>query len=398
MIDRIASWFAGSVRFEALCPEPERLVNRLREQKLSLRGLCFRGETLCGRVPPGDYRRLARTVRQCGGRCRAKNRRGFWIWKRRFRRRYGLLVGLVFWGCFLVLAPRFLWEIRLPDCSAEARVHLLQLLDAQGIAVGMPIADLTAADSADWMLQNSDDFGWIALNRTGSILEIEVSERVDAPAGRPEIPCDLVASRAGEVVSVTPLLGVAVVEPGDVVLPGELLISGMTGGAYTGRFTAQGSVLARTVRCEEKWMAFIQSRQRVTQSNTRYGLELMGLWIPLGLSLKAGEGETVETITDTRPLVLEDHTLPFAFRCITETAVAEEPVTLSEETVKAKLREAFEALEAEELADAQILSMEESWRVTPSGVGLQRRYTCIEEITRMEALTLPGESVPSDSP
>ena len=85
---------------------------------------------------------------------------------------------------FLAAAPQFVWEIRLPDCSEEAKIGLEQLLEEEGIACGMPISSLEPQKMAERMMRNSDDFGWIALNRTGSVLEVEVSERVDAPIAK----------------------------------------------------------------------------------------------------------------------------------------------------------------------------------------------------------------------
>ncbi len=390
MLSRVSRWMRGCVSFSALCPEPERLVNHIRQQNLHVFGIRLQEYNLSGWVWAADYKDLSRCAHRCGGRCRATTRVGFPFWKRRFRHRYGWWIGWCFFVAFLAAAPQFVWEIRLPDCSEEAKIGLEQLLEEEGIVCGMPISSLEPQKMAERMMRNSDDFGWIALNRTGSVLEVEVSERVDAPIAKPETTYDLVASRAGEILTTKVLVGVGVVEAGDVVLPGDLLISGVSPGASMQRVCAEGSIVAKTTRVQEFYFSYEQQQDVVVGQESFYGIQWMSRWLDTRVFQKTPENTQAEVVETVEPLTLWGQELPFGWRKTSYLYTRSEPVWATATQAKAAAEEAFAAFEEEELSQITVISMEETVEEEKDGMHFRRVYTCHEEITQKSAVGATG--------
>ncbi|MGB4026187.1 MAG: sporulation protein YqfD, partial [Bacillota bacterium] len=84
------------------------------------------------------------------------------------------------------------------------------------------------------------EISWVYVKFQGTRAVLEIVEKV-----RPDIPGpgDIVAKKDGIVESVLVLSGVPVVQPGQTVKKGDLLIAGMASGGIQG---ARGSVTART--------------------------------------------------------------------------------------------------------------------------------------------------------
>ena len=92
-------------------------------------------------------------------------------------------------------------------------------------------------------------WAWATVNIYGSRAEVIVRERIPKPAlFDSDAPVDLVAERLGFVTEVRALAGTAAVQPGDAVLPGEVLISSAADSAFSGQrpVHAVGEVRAET--------------------------------------------------------------------------------------------------------------------------------------------------------
>jgi len=381
MIGKVIRWFLGTVRCRVLVPDRIAFLNCL-EETVRFAALTTDGDELCFHVAPSDYKKTAKLVRSFHGRCRVIEKRGFVFWKRRFRHREGLLLGALFLFFVLLTAPQFIWEVQLPDLPEEALCHMEQLLAEEGIGVGMKKSALDPIGSADRMLHKADELGWITLNQTGSVLEVKATLRTDPPPYRPQIPCDLVAARAGIIHRIEVLTGVPVVEEGDVVLKGELLISGMTTGPSDFRFTPTASVIAKTVRCKEVFVSNLRTERQTGSSSFYHTVSVMGVRIPLYLSFLREEEENKTVSVSTVPLIFGTHTLPFSFETVTETPYEEVERVLDKDEMQQAAEEEFTRFEEEELKNTVILSVEKEKYQTKDGIRFRFCYQVLEEITQ----------------
>lgn len=376
----VGRWLGGWLRVSVQSPQTVRLVNRLWGESIPLWGFCLQegGFLLCCRAK--DYRRFARLVRDSGGRCRIRQKFGFPFWFRPYRRRKGLLVGWAIWGCFMLTAPRFVWEIRLPSLPQEQEVSLQQLLAEQHITVGMPIAALDTLTMQEQMEHQTDEFAWIALNRRGSVLEVAVSTRTFPPKESRKAPCDLVAASAGVVQSVRVSVGIPVVETGDVVVAGELLVSGLSESASTAYRHAEGEVWARTVHEETLIIPPTLTETTVVKECAASSFEIMGLILPNLYPWKYESLPYTEEITKA-PLVINGHTLPFARRITTRRYTAAKSTAVSETMAKQLAEAHWDEIHRSYTAQGrQILSVEESQSTSPRGISITRRYHCLENL------------------
>ena len=167
----------------------------------------------------------------------------------RFFHRKGLLVGLLFGVFLLILSQKFVWSVRVSGNEKLTAGEIREVLAGEGLAVGsyLPTLNLSAIETRT--LLRNDDLSWIAIHMEGTVAEVQITERARVPEKNTR-PANLIAERDGQIEELELYRGQAVVNVGQPVRAGDLLVSGVYDSQTVGyRFTrAAGNVLARTER------------------------------------------------------------------------------------------------------------------------------------------------------
>lgn len=346
-----------------------------------------------------------------------------------WRRRPGLPIGACLALAIWVISTLFVWRVDVicldnaQGTAARDRVDIMAVqkdLAADGIAPGMFLPGLDARKLENRFLIGREDISWMAINRRGTVLSVEVrpahtASRDQEPALRADeqgylCGTNLVADADGRILSFSVRGGQMVAAAEQTVLRGSLLASGIytsdTGDTVAGR--AHGEVLAETVRILQAEIPFAEQVIRPTgKTQTFRVLCLFGkpvlsvVWpLPgageivtfLETFLKNGEksgidGESCGIITDETildaaesPLYLPGGLpLPVSVRTTTRAEVKEFTEELTEE--EALCRAAF-VLDAEEaaLGARQILSREETVSSENNTLTVTRYVYCIDNI------------------
>ena len=227
-MDDIRKRLLGTAEAELCGPEPEALLERCRAAGLQLWSVLPVDRcTLRIALWQRDLRALEQICAEqgftleildlCGG---SRNRE-------LLRRRKGLLLGSLLALSLLLASSLFVWRIEIIGCERTSTGELLRVLAACGVEAGAfrPAIDPELVKSR--VLTELPELEWLTVNISGSRARVLVKER----EARPELlseraPAALRAARPGIVQKVTALSGHSLVEPGDAVLEGDLLISG----------------------------------------------------------------------------------------------------------------------------------------------------------------------------
>lgn len=243
-------WFPGWVRVEAEGGYPERLLNDIAGQQLSVWGVRRRGEWIRFSCFAFDYRRLHHPARRACVRMRVSRKHGLPFLLHRYRHRKGLLVGAALYAVILaLLAPR-IWAIQVVGCSATDEAAILEQAAAVGIKIGasMDEVDIKALEITG--LRHLPELSWITVNPSGCVARVEVTERKPTPQVLDlSKPSDMVALRDGVILSKTVVSGQSTVMVGEAVAAGTVLISGRVETEMGEKlYRAYGEVWAQTRR------------------------------------------------------------------------------------------------------------------------------------------------------
>ncbi|MBQ9082532.1 MAG: sporulation protein YqfD [Clostridia bacterium] len=337
------------------------------------------GMTAC--CTAAEYGKAQRIAREQGVRLQILRRRGlpfFWL---RMRRRPGAAAGILLFFGLQILLSGYIWQIEIVGTEHIDPEQLRRAALEIGLYEGMPKSRVKLAAARHALLQDVPELAWVTVNEIGCRLEILVRERVIEPEILPEEPCNLVARISGVILRTQAEGGFAVVQPGDAVQAGDLLVEGLREDAHQGTVLhhARGPVYAVTTHTFEASQAMVYADSRITgETVVRRRCRMFGLEIPLSLTAAPGDGWTRQ-IMDV-PVTVRGVRLPITIRTEQWTRMEQVQRSCSEEEALQLARTQIAAQVQAQLPSVQILSVEESVQVQGGTVRVRRILTCVEDI------------------
>ena len=163
-----------------------------------------------------------------------------------FKKRFGLLFGLLI-SIFLVLfSSHLVWDVRIEGVEKEEGELIKQELSELGFSVGQRWSLIDKSEIETEMLIKSDLVSWININRRGSVAYVSVISKITHEEEVYRGYSNVVATKNAIIEEITVKKGVALVKAGETVKAGQVLISGVIPKELGGGFCyADGEVLGR---------------------------------------------------------------------------------------------------------------------------------------------------------
>lgn len=215
----------GYLRIEVKGKRAVKFLNLTARHNIYFWDLEHDGDTLFLKIRPGDFKKLRPLLRKTGNSAKIIEKKGSLFLMLRGWQRKGLLVGILMFIFLLYFFSLFIWNISIEGNNEVSREDILAFLEKYKVKRGTLQGRIDLQELERKILLEIDELVWAGLRIQGTSLEIQVVERFQEPKIAAEA-VDLVAAKDGVVVDVLVLAGEAVVEPGDTVQKGDLLISG----------------------------------------------------------------------------------------------------------------------------------------------------------------------------
>lgn len=247
--------YAGYVRARLTGRSPERFFNLCRSSGIPLWNLSCGKEAywFCMLLP--DFYRIRPFARKAGVKVRVQEKLGLPFFLYRNRKRKLFAAGLASFFLLLFVLSRFIWNISFFGNRFFTDDMLTGQLREIGICYGMPKSSVDCDRIEEELRSRCPQIVWVSAHVSGTRLQIRIRENETAGGIplREETPRNLVADKAGTVVSMIVRAGKAVVQPGAEVEPGQVLVEGMvpvlddSGEVVRQRFVrADADILLRT--------------------------------------------------------------------------------------------------------------------------------------------------------
>lgn len=409
---RFMNFLQGIITLTVTGPFPERLMNLCAQERVDFWGLEWLDEhTLRLTTRRRTLSLLCRLAERVDCEVTVEGSRGLPDFLLRFRTRYAFLAGLALSLCAVAILSRFVLTVEVVGNQRVSTAVILSELRQLGIHPGVYGPSIDRQQAAQQAVLALEDLAWMGINLHGTRLEVIVRETIEPPARIDETGYyDVVAEADGMVTHVEAELGEAAVQEGDIVLAGEVLISGtvsMEPPQYSDLPTryyqthARGRVWARTWRTLTAAIPLeAQVKAYTGREKSAWTLNLFGR----RFSLWGGGFEAqYEQSAQTKQLILPGETvLPIALtreiRREYETRTVEVDLEAAERLLEERLTQRLEKLVGEEgrIEDAQF-----SLRVLDGLVQVTLQAECLEEIGREAPGTMPlpeAEEEPSADP
>lgn len=375
MLVNILRFVRGTVTFEVRGDFAERFLNLLGRNGIPVFYTQWSDGGFVAQTTVKSYFRIRPYVRRTHVRVRVVKRQGLPFLMRRYSKRMGLIVGIALFILCINLSGGFVWEIQLNGNHLVPDDDILQTLEEGGLVRGSWKKSLNVNDLAMRLREAYPQIIWSAVNLVGSVAEVEISEQAEVEQPESTDPCNVVASRAGQIVRMEVYDGQAVLQKGDAVQKGQLVVSGVVKSTKGITILRHASAQVLVEYSEQKTVTVpLTQTLKVPDSgmvNLRY-LNLGKLRIPLFLA--GGKPQLCFERVFERPVRLFGITLPFDLTIHQVIPATQQTVTLTAE-------------KAAQLAESELLSFE---RQTPERTVVSRK---IKSSVRDNQLVMTAEYV-----
>lgn len=218
----------GMVRLRMRGTSPERFLNLCALAGLNVWQVVDAGEGTLVSMEIRDFRRCMPLARKAGVRLHILEKRGlpFFLWRHRKRKWWAasfVIFFLLLWGL-----SQFVWEINWSGNRRYTADELNHYLETLRIEEGIPKRQISCAKLEEELREQFEDITWVSARLHGTRLSIRLRES-EVPVRKGEgtgEPCDLAAVSDAQVTSVVVRSGIPLIQAGDAVEKGQILVSG----------------------------------------------------------------------------------------------------------------------------------------------------------------------------
>ncbi len=387
----------GWLELEFTGAAPERCLNRFAARDVAFwrvrqpdryHGVC--------RIYAADLGAAERAAAGCQCSLRVTQRRGLPVLLRRLLRRPILLAGVPLAVLLALVLQNFVWVVRVEGNRLVPKEQILRALAEEEVCFGAWGPSVETQRVKNRMLNRVPELSWLAVNRTGAVATVLVTERAPeaSETDRREVT-DLAAVCPGVVTSVSVLNGFALVAPGDAVAEGEVLITGLAEWTTHVQATrALGEVYAQTMHRLELRFPAMGVVKRYTGRSWRQVRLILGRKRII-LSGNSGIlGTTCDKMISREPLILPGGwELPAALEIVTLREYVRESCPLRPAEAERIALAYARRVTADAMIAGTILEERTLTQQKNGSIGVRVDLTCEEMICRTVPVTLFGEEV-----
>ncbi len=386
---RIIQYVLGYVRFRAEGGSPERFLNLAARNGIMLWNIRSKDGVLHAATLARNFRRLHPLAREAGVALTREAQKGVPFQARRFSRHLGILIGAVVFLALVWFFSSFVWEVDVAGNQSVSSTQVEHVLADLGLRPGAFSMFLQVRYIQNGLLLRIPELSGVTINLHGSTAYVRVRERRYPPDIVPQaVPCNVKAARDGQVIRMEVQAGKPMVQVGEAVTAGQLLVGGMVqdkDGALR-IIHAQGTVVARTRRDISVTIPFHTTiRSETGQEVRRYTLNVFDYGIPLYFGVLQGD---FNRYAYTDQAALFDIRLPVSVTTRIYRACRPLAVTYSKEQATSAAARALAQKEQTELSGVRIVSRGTENKTDANGYTLVAHDVCEEDIALGEPIQI----------
>lgn len=387
---KIIKYYKGSLSFSAYGGYFEQFLNDVKKQGLHIWNIKKRDGIFYGKTDVKRYLELSRLARKSGVRLRIKKRNGLPFLLHRYHRRIGLLIGVIFFFCFLSVMQNFIWEIEVSGNQALSETEILERAKELGLHRGTTIYGTDFKSLQKNLEYRLPGIAWLSLNRKGSLVVIELHESEEKPEITDRrIPCNLIAKKDGLIKYMEIYQGQKMVKVNETVCKGDILVSGVVEDKFqqTRLLHADGSVIAETY-LEETFIQPFEIEEKVYTGKKKEHnyIHLFGFRVPLFLSF--GLNGNYDKEQTENPLILFGKNLPVGLEKLELKEYQLVKKTYTQAEAEQVLKGKMEVYETELSKKVKMISKNTERLEQNGAFVIKVSYICEENIAQKEEIMI----------
>lgn len=235
LIKLILRMIFGYLRIQVEGYYVERFINICTNRKILIWNLKRKkGVQLFLNIGIKDFKKLADISRKTNCKVRINNKKGLPFLLYRYKKRKIFAIFLLIILIMIFISSRYIWNVDIIVQDNQIIENIEEDLQKLGLKQGIKKNKIDKEKIINEIRLHRKDISWIGLDIKGTNVKVKIVKSKE----QPEIIsnkdyCDIIAKKAGTISKITAQNGTAVVNVGDTVEAGDILIKGIMEGKYT---------------------------------------------------------------------------------------------------------------------------------------------------------------------
>lgn len=349
---KLFRWLLGYVVFSFSNGFVSGFVDECYQNKINIHDVKNTPKGIVAICSSSEYKKLHTIAHHNGGIVKIERKRGLLFPFLAIQKRAGLLAGALAFVVIINTLTGFVWNIDVVGNNRIKTEQIKSFFAQNGLHEGVHWHSFDHDQLENLMMASFDDCAWVHINRFGTTARIEINEATL----KPDIDdnngyANLISNRDGIVVKIDIRRGWKVVNVGDAVTKGDLLVSGVFESEIAKRNVfskATGRVIARVVEPINITVSRTQKHRVFTDKKTYKMLYFFGL--KLGISGRKGCANT----TDYSYLRLNGKNLPIGIATTVSQKYVDSDYVLNDNELNELVNKELEERLKNDFSDAEI--------------------------------------------
>ncbi len=277
-------WLLGYVIVEISGENSSAFLNFLIKKGLGQWDIFCNSNVLTLKLPLKTYLHMPRIRKEFKHKIKIRHigKRGLPFKIGKIRKRKSIPIGIFLFFAILIFFSRFIWCIEIVGNDKLTKAAVEEAYTELGVYIGMPSENLDSYSLRDRLPLILRDVSWCSFNLEGSRLTINITEIKETSKADKLDYSNLVASTDGIVTFIDVISGNKMIQVGDVVKKGDVIVSGAPN-LPSEEFTySKGKIFAKTVKkFEIRVSKSLTTATKTGVIKNRSVLSIFGFKIPL---------------------------------------------------------------------------------------------------------------------
>lgn len=285
MLFRLFFYLKGYFRVKITGHSPERFFNLCSNRQIELRNVLPVDDGYTFIIGRQEYEEVLPFLEKTGTSLEVLEQIGLPYILQKYRKRKLFVLGCLLCIGLIYGLSLFVWDIQVSGSQQYTKEEVIQYVKQQYVTLGTLKREVDCAKIEEELRQYYDQIAWISCELKGTQLHIQIKETLKENEDvNSNIPCDIVARKAGIIRKIITRNGTPMVKEGMEVNKGDVLISG-TIHIYDDTNTllesesigAQGDIVAQTIYpYDDQFAMHYYDKQYTGNKNVYYGIEWLG--------------------------------------------------------------------------------------------------------------------------
>lgn len=381
-------WILGYVKFVAKGVFPERFMNLIAKSNICIWDISKKKDELFASVVASEYKDLKKISRKTGTNLKVIKKCGLPFYIHKYKRRKGIIIGAIIFCIFLYIFSIYIWEIELTGDVPENTSEIEEVIADVGLSKGCIKNGLDIPYLEQSIMMKVPSLSWVSINIKGSLAEVSLKQRQIPPTIIPKSqPCNIKSSTDAQVVRMEVYNGTPVVNDGDAVVKGQILVSGIFEDKWGGNAFkhADAKIWALTKKSMSDEISLNQEKHIPTDKVVkRKKMKVFGLEIPLSLVPVPKWNYSKEL--SRKDLYILGRRIPITICKEIYTEEIIESVIIDEDEAKVQAERLVKTYEENNLKDIKILKKDVNQFIEDDKYIINVEYECQENIAYKEEI------------